>query len=273
MIPRASFILVPILASSFTVLLFFCKEVRAQTNPTQPAVQLIPQHQRIEEKALLAKPEDPDSIRALATDVLDYQMRFPRMPAALESTVKERLVRAEIAYRQGSGPGVEEQNIVYLVDFLSEKFGTPGYSKTSPRQVRVLRMSLLRWAPVFMGQGMTRADMHIGDSINATLSPLQSVYLIIHVIDHKIWDADFQLTPAEWEKDQYSKSMERWKTLRETTQSGQSRPQGPIVQTVVRANPKHRQMVDALTQHASSMGLADISVLFDRAFKILGIGQ
>src|SRR6266702_2827283 len=145
MIPRASFILVPILASSFTVLLFFCKEVRAQTNPTQPAVQLIPQHQRIEEKALLAKPEDPDSIRALATDVLDYQMRFPRMPAALESTVKERLVRAE---------------------------------------------------------------MHIGDSINATLSPLQSVYLIIHVIDHKIWDADFQLTPAEWEKDQYSKSME-----------------------------------------------------------------
>ena len=53
-------------------------------------------YKAIENKASLATPDDPASIRALADEIFNFPRSFPRMPSQMEDMVKDRLVQAEI---------------------------------------------------------------------------------------------------------------------------------------------------------------------------------
>lgn len=228
--------------------------------------------QKIDQKARLESAADESSVRALADEIFDSPSRIPRMPIAMESVVKDRLVRAEIAYLQG-GPGVREENIVQLVNLLADRLNVPGYAKTSVRQVRLLRMALAVRCPWFMARGMARDGISIGESIEPMMSPLQAAYLLKNVIDHKLWDADYQLTPSEWEQDQYQKSVERWRKMQDLKQSGQLAKDRRVAEVVVSQNPKQREIQETLSRNISSMQLTDALDLLEQAFTTLQIGR
>src|SRR5437016_3036168 len=126
----------------------------------------------IDEKARVVIPNDSASVHGLADAVFDYPHVLGRMPTDMENAVKERLVRAEAEFLQGKRPGVREQDVVLLVNQVSNKLRLPDFAKTSNKQVRALRMKTALASPLFMGRGMADGDMKIGDSISAELSPL-----------------------------------------------------------------------------------------------------
>jgi|SRR5579875_9017 len=154
----------------------------------------------VEKKAIAARGNDPQAVAALVDEVLNVPHFFPRLPASLGSMVKNRLVQAEILYRQGKKHGVQEQDIVDTLNGLVDQLGGPPYLKTTLSQVRVLRMWMAFSQPTFMGTGMARPDANIGESVNSAMAPVQAVSLIETLIDEKLNEPDFQVTPEEWER-------------------------------------------------------------------------
>jgi hypothetical protein len=155
--------------------------------------------QTIEKKAALVNPDEPDSVRGLVDEVFNLPRSFPRLPAPIESMVKDRLVQAEILFRQGEKPGIEEQDIVNTLNSLVDQFGGPPYLKTTLSQLRVLRMRLAVGEPIFMGPGVASPDARIGEPISSAMGPMQAVNLVETLIQEKITEPNFQVTPEEWE--------------------------------------------------------------------------
>lgn len=193
--------------STVLVLSAFALGTLAQNSP--PGGQQVATPRTIENKASLATADDPNSIRALVDEVFNLPRAFPRMPASVEGMVKDRLVLAEISYRQGTKPGVREQDVVDALNNLAEKLGGPPHSKTAPSQLRVLRMWLALSEPKFMGTGLARQDGAIGESISSTMGPVQAAHLIATLIDQKFMNPDFQVTPQEWEGGSLQKVTEK----------------------------------------------------------------
>lgn len=254
---------------------FYCSEVYAQTMTAAVPPQDKMPWQKIDEKARAAKAGDEASVRALTDEVFNHPHGFPRMPAPLETLVKDRLVRAELAYRQGWGKGVHENDIARLVNLLAVRLGAPDYARTSTHQVRIIRLNLLVSTPLFMGEGMTHDNMRLGESINATMSPLQAVYVSALLIDQKLANPEFQVTPGQWETDRHQKAIERWRALKAAKESGQtaSAEQGLTPKVVVMTdNPKRQEMREALARGIASISLIDALNLADEALDMLGIG-
>src|SRR5882762_4020620 len=142
-------------------------------------------HADVEEKARLLRDNDQDTHRALADEIFKASRGFApltaiygigpeKIPSSIDYVIKDRLSWAEMQYRRGLGKGVKEQGIVNFTNMLVDKFGLPTYARTSQRQVRFMRMHLMVHNPLFMGEGATRANMQIGESINDEMSPLQA---------------------------------------------------------------------------------------------------
>jgi hypothetical protein len=175
----------------------------------------------VEEKAASATVDDPNSIRALVDEVFNVRHVFPRMPSAIESNIKDRVVRGEISYREGKTKGVQEQDVVNAMNDLSDKLGGPPHSKTSLSQVRVLRMWMALSQPTLMGAGVARPGAAVGESINTAMSPVQAAHLIATFIDQKFINPDFQVTPQEWAQNasQVTQKIQARIALRGTAQS------------------------------------------------------
>src|SRR5437016_5028067 len=91
----------------------------------------------IDQKARLANADDEDSVRLLTEEVFNHPHIGGRLPALAEKMVKDRLTKAEIHHLRGTRAGVQEQDVVNLVNLLASKLHAPDYAKTSLRQVRV----------------------------------------------------------------------------------------------------------------------------------------
>src|SRR4029077_9419226 len=126
----------------------------------------------LDDKSRSLDVDNDTSLRAFTEEVFNTPHDFPRLPATVESAVKDRLVRAELAFAHGRGAGVQEEDISRFVNSIAAQLGAPGYARTSAKQVRVLRMNLIVAAPTFMGKGSVRAEMKVGESVNSTMSPL-----------------------------------------------------------------------------------------------------
>ncbi len=229
-------------------------------------------YQAIESKARLAKPDDESTIRALVDEVCSFPRAFPRMPSVLEDFLKDRLVKAEAAYLRGDTAGVQEDSIVGLIDSFADKFHLPDYSRTSLRQVRVLRMSLTSTTPVFMGRGMVRPGMEFGDSINSAVSPLQAFHLTATLIDQKLLNPDFQVTPTEWDSVFYQRYAERLQARERLRESGQLQEFPRRAQAIVWDNTRQTEIRNALQRGLASTSMSDSFTMLEQAITTLGIG-
>ena len=227
-------------------------------------------YKELDRAALLVKNNNDDqSIRGVADAVFSFPHVLPRAPEMFENVVKDRLVRAEIAYRNGLDPGVNERDIVKLINSVADKLGVPAYAKTSSSQVRALRMQLALASPAFMAAGLTRQNMKVGDSISERMSPLQAAHLVSSLTDQKLINPEFQVEPEEWEKVHLASAMERIERMKRLQASGPD--EGIPKRTDLQVLHRKRDLHEALLRVSSTLGFLETMNLIDEAFKTLRI--
>jgi|SRR5579863_2687438 len=264
--------------SLLAVFIYFCftigsiSSLAAQQMNSQNTSGWVNPYTQLDQAASVIKiGDDETSTRAFADKIFSMPRTFPRIPAPVEDVLKDRLVRAEMAFRQGHGPGIQEDNIAQFVNSLAHRLNLPDYGRTSTKQLRVLRMSLILTSPSFMGAGVSWSEMKVGESIKPAMSPLQATHLILTLIEQKLINPEYQVPPEEWERTFQQSSLERLQTFQKIQQTGSVGKQ--TAQGVFRHNPKHRELRDALTQGISSLSLSDTFGMIDDALKTLKIDQ
>ena len=166
-------------------------------------------YQSVEDTARLLRDNNQDTYRALADEIFKAPrglgilsvdgIGLENLPAPITTVIKDRLVYAEMQYREGTGRAVREQNIVDVTNLLVQKLELPDYVRTSPSQVRYMRMVSITWNPTFMGKSAERPNMQVGESISDEMSPMQAVHVLLEVLGHKLSDRNFQMTPEAWD--------------------------------------------------------------------------
>lgn len=160
---------------------------------------------KIEEKAKTAESNDPDSVRALADEVFGQPHRFGTLPDFVKGPVEDRVLQAELDYRNGSGRSLTHADVARTINWLSDTLGLPTYAKTSERQIFDMRVHSMQLTPRFMGKGFSKgaggSELRVGDHVNPELSPLQACYLAMFAVDEKLGNPDYQVPPEDWEKD------------------------------------------------------------------------
>lgn len=265
-----SVVVLGVVVSLTVASLFWIKITRVQAQEhSQPTWQ----HpgKLIDNTAMKLSAENEDSVRAVADEIFNYPHAFGRMPSDIESVVKEHLVQAEIAFRHGKRSGVREEDVVKLLNQMGDTLGLPSYAKTTPKQVRVIRMSLMLESPHFMAAGTVRPDMQIGQSISSEMSVLQAAHVAQVVLDQKFINPDFQVNPSEWDQEFHQKAIDKIKKAEAIRQAGQS--DKLTHHTFSRSNPKRAEMDQAFFSGVSSLASQDALSLISRAFTTLRINQ
>jgi hypothetical protein len=228
--------------------------------------------QKIEELAKLENPSDGNSVRALVDEIINFPNSFGEIPPVMDTIVKERLTQAEMKYKLGLGPGVQEDDIVHIANTLADKFQLPDYARTTPHQVEVLRFGLELSSPVFMGVQHPQQDSETSRSNPSKLSPAQATHLLLSLVNAKLMSPDYQLPPDEWEKTRYGPMMENLAKYKEFKESGQqSKPQASVV--LMTEPTQTRDIRTAVSRGISEMSLTDGLDLVDQAFAAVGIGK
>lgn len=221
---------------------------------------------RIEEKARKAKDNNESSIRELADEVFaNFDVDIPSELSHTVEEVKDRVVRAEMKYRKG-GRGLRESHIARTINELANSFNAPDYAKTSPLQVRVLRMELMKDYPSFIAQEMRREKKglkkKVGDSINPEVSPLEGIYITSVLIWQKMLNDKWQQPPDEWAATLHQKHFG------EPRRSGDPQPRMAVSPL---RNDKIGEMEDVVARGLARLSIADAMNLVDSSLNSLGI--
>lgn len=156
--------------------------------------------ERIDRKAEVVVAGDEATIRELADAVFEVP-KLLTIPKLLALPLKERMIQAEVSYRNGGRVGVTEESIVRAVDELAQKFGAPDFARTGLDEVRDLRLMTSYSMPHFIARqplvNPTDTERRIGFSINSVMSPLEAIYIIQALILQKESNEYFLVTPAE----------------------------------------------------------------------------
>jgi hypothetical protein len=228
--------------------------------------------QKIEERAKLENPSDGNSVRALVDEIFDSPHSFGEIPPVMDTIIKERLTQAEMNYKLGRGPGVEVADLVRFVNTLADKFQLPDYARTTPHQAEVLRFGAEISMPIFMGLQSTQQVDKTVPADSPKMSPAQATYLLLDIVEAKLWSPDYQLPPDEWEKTQYGPMMEKLTKYKELKESGQlSKLATKAVATL--SSSQSGDLRTAVSKGISQMSLTDGLDLVDQAFEAVGIGK
>lgn len=150
----------------------------------------------VREKARGAKGDDEAAIRALADEIFGV-FGLDQAPAGMDDAIKERLVRAEIKYRQGRSKGSAEFRVVHMVNLLAHKLGAPDYARTNVLEVRRLRVSLLPYTAGLRAQ-VPDDEIKKGGKRSASMSPLEAFFVAVSLLQQKRYNVEYQLTNDEW---------------------------------------------------------------------------
>ena len=217
--------------------------------------------QSIEEKAQRARGADENSIRELADAVLS-NANIKVIPTDILDNMKERLIRAELKYRNGKR-GIHESAVVQLINNLADKFRAPDYAKTSPLQVRTLRVHLQRRLPSFIAQSSHEErkglEKKVGERMNPEMSPLEAAYVTAILIWQKMLNEDWQETPEKWTPDSLNQ--------RSADSDANAKPQ----LSSIGVREKASEMSRVITHGTARLESASVRDLIDTSLEIIGI--
>ena len=234
---------------------------RGQTNR-------IKAHPSVEEKAKLLQDNNQDTYRALTDEIFKTPrvglailektqgIGLNKIPTPVSNVIKDRLLYAEMQYRQGRGKSVTERQVVALHNMLVQQLGLPAYASVDKAQVRYIRMHLLQENPTLMGYGI-KDNMKVGESIGEELSPLQAVHLALEVMGQKLINPEFQVAPEEWK----------------TPIAPQVTVGGVKTAHVFMDTSKFDETRSAIVNHAHDMTVIDALGLLDKSLDVFGIGR
>jgi hypothetical protein len=213
--------------------------------------------------------DDEVSVRKVVDEIFNYPHVMGRMPAPVESAVKDRLARSEIGFLNGNRSGVREEDVVTLFDTIASRLNLPDYVRTSKKQVRALRMSMALASPVFMGRGLADPHMKVGDSIGSEMSVLQAAHLAAVLLDQKFLDPNQQIPPDQWDRESHDQEIQRLKEREEMLKAGTSTQH----RVMVRSNPKRMELHQAISKSVSSLSVQDSLDLLETTLRILKVDR
>lgn len=218
----------------------------------------------VETAAKKAKNNDEKAIRELADAIFNYSA--PMIPPIASEDMKDRLVRAEIKYRNGQ-KGIREEDIVKTINDLADTFDAPDYAKTSRLQVKILRMRLMGDFPSFIAQ--ERDDKKkglkkkVGDTVNPEASPLEAAFITMMMVQQKMLNKDFQKTPEEFAAT-LNMSLEK----KNRDQAGQQTEYRLVAS---KASKKLMEMDGVIYGGVARLGVLGAKKLADKSLDTLGI--
>jgi hypothetical protein len=181
----------PVYAEAIMLLCLAASLPITHSQTTPPSYKPMAPYGEIESKARRAEANDRQSIHDLAHEILITRHVYS-IPESVAGVLENRLTDAEIKFRNKTGPGVSEEQMVDLMNWMGEKLRLPTYTATTPAQVRTLRMKLAVSSPVLMGNTLSGKDLKPGDHVRTELSPLQAMHLLYVMADQKILNEDYQ---------------------------------------------------------------------------------
>jgi hypothetical protein len=145
---------------------------------------------RVNSLAPAVKQGSEGAIRETADLLLQSGGVEPSIAAAFG--FRERIVQAEIHFRQHRHRGTTEAVLAAALNDLADRLELPLYARTSPAEVRRLRIRLL---PLFPKLMVSEAD---GKALDEEMSPLEALFIASAMALQKFSNPDFQLSPSEW---------------------------------------------------------------------------
>lgn len=159
--------------------------IRAQSNPdTREGV-----FQRIDR---LARDADRDETKL--PELAKVIISSSAIATPDQESVVDAVVSAERNYRAKKHSGVSEAQIVIAINRLADSFQSPEYARTSKEQVRDLRLALITLTP----NVMRSIPSSKGEKLPAKMSPMEASLIATLLIQQKLSNPDFQVTPDEW---------------------------------------------------------------------------
>src|SRR5258707_1591237 len=165
--------------------------VLAQSGPKE--------RRRIAEITNALKTGDEAAIRELAE--LVWLITTRNQTPQIAQPLKERLVRAEIDYRNGKKEGIPESKFVDVVNYLAKTFAAPVYAQWQLEEAKTLRFG--QAYPLFHSLAPNLAAMSEAEQkavplhINSSMSPIEAVYFTLTLIFQKELNPCNQLTADE----------------------------------------------------------------------------
>ncbi len=148
--------------------------------------------ERIDHLGQLARNSDPITIRNLVVEIF----RTAGVQSDYASSIQDRIVVAELAYRAQRHAAIPERNIVRTLNQLATTLNLPSYAQTSPNQVRQLRIRLHALVPHLGTINVDKQSKTISDQ----MSPLEAAFLTCMLIIQKRDNPDFQVDPLTWDQ-------------------------------------------------------------------------
>lgn len=221
-----------------------------------------------------ANREYEDSIRELA-DVL-FKEFGSEIPPGISERIKERLIRAELKYRE-SHQGVREGNVVEVINNLASRFGAPDYAKTTLLQVRFMRASLRRYVPNLVAVETQESRMGlrqpVGTGMNPEVSPLEAAFLALLMVQQKMLNDDWQQTPEEWAANQKKRYLSRPKVAPQDNAGPQFGVSPEDEERQRRNNEKRNEMRLLVYRGAAKLNPARLNDLIQSSLDTLGIAK
>ncbi len=160
--------------TAFTATLLIT-QVCAQSQKPLTNVHQIPTHVYIDNQAVLAKQGSEQAIRNLT----DQLFTSAGMPKEITSALgfNERVVQAELKYRNGMHPAASADDIVKAVNNLANTIGAPAWSHTDAQEVTKMRMWLLVLYPHMIASSTPRQPDGKLELLSPKMSPVEATYI------------------------------------------------------------------------------------------------
>jgi len=227
--------------------------------------------QKIDDIAKLENPADGNSVSALVEAILDYPHTFSLRLPVMREIVESRLVQSEMNYRLGRNPGIKESTVVEIGNTLADKLKLPESAHITVHQVEVLRLGMELSMPSFMGNAAPEIEKVGAHPEASELSPAQATQILLVLIDQKIINPEYQLSPEEWEKTKYQPEMDRllqYKKLKDSGELAKTKPHA-----VLTAYASKDELRTQISKAVSEMSLTDGLDLVNQVFSMAGFSK
>ena len=203
---------------------------------------------RIDNMASRAKYGADQDVRELTEALLAQAPALSDIGNAFD--LKQRVVSAELKFRQGNHKAVTERDIAESLNRLATRMSLPGYAHTSKSEVRRLRMRLLTVFPHFIASDAPPSADGTFEAVSETMSPLQAAFAAAVLIQQKLTNPTFQVTEQEHQ-------------AKKRAQSAMQKP--------IQEGERTREIWDCVQRSASQSGLRDMLSEADEFLTSLGI--
>jgi hypothetical protein len=191
----------------------------------------------VDEKALAATGDDPAAVRAFTDEIFETSL----LAGAAES-LKERVARSEIAFRQGGHAGVSEEALVKVANEHVKAANGAEHMYVSAKQLHMqrqlerLRIHHFADGPASKGKSANK--------LTEDMSPAEALLVSTHLALQKFTNPEYQVPPEQWER----ATRARWNWARKHPMGGANAQGAPQPRLTFGVSAASSEMVRATQQ-------------------------